>query len=182
MIKLSQNYTSQAYEPVDDRDTQSCEPNFVIVTSCAYLYKERGGDEYSGEFDFKNKVAPTFMVYAKDDTSHVGGGIAYERALKAAGGKTKILLYEKGGHDLKGIKWFPKCQQWLTEIGINIRQPKATQPAAAVSDSADRPKPNIVHILTDDFGWQDPVCFDLDGKTPFETPRCSACETVKTFW
>ncbi len=33
------------------------------------------------------------------------------------------------------------------------------------------PKPNIVHILTDDFGWQDPVCFDVDGDTPFETPN-----------
>jgi arylsulfatase A-like enzyme len=28
-----------------------------------------------------------------------------------------------------------------------------------------------VHILTDDFGWQDPVCFDVDGETPFETPN-----------
>ena len=34
-----------------------------------------------------------------------------------------------------------------------------------------KPKPNIVHILADDFGWQDPVCFDIDGKTPFETPN-----------
>ena len=33
------------------------------------------------------------------------------------------------------------------------------------------PKPNIVHILTDDLGWQDPVCFDVDGETPFETPN-----------
>ncbi|MDF7823604.1 sulfatase [Pontiellaceae bacterium B12227] len=33
------------------------------------------------------------------------------------------------------------------------------------------PKPNIVHILTDDFGWQDPVCMDVDGDTPYETPN-----------
>ncbi|MDF7800158.1 sulfatase-like hydrolase/transferase [Pontiellaceae bacterium B1224] len=33
------------------------------------------------------------------------------------------------------------------------------------------PKPNIVHILTDDFGWQDPVCMDVDGVTPYETPN-----------
>ena len=37
--------------------------------------------------------------------------------------------------------------------------------------ASSAPKPNIVHILTDDFGWQDPVCFDLDGDTPFETPN-----------
>ncbi len=40
-----------------------------------------------------------------------------------------------------------------------------------LADNSDAPKPNIVHILTDDLGWQDPVCFDVDGKTPFETPH-----------
>ncbi|EMI43498.1 N-acetylgalactosamine 6-sulfate sulfatase (GALNS) [Rhodopirellula sp. SWK7] len=37
--------------------------------------------------------------------------------------------------------------------------------------TANPPQPNIVHILTDDFGWQDPVCFDVDGDTPYETPN-----------
>ncbi|EMI52031.1 N-acetylgalactosamine 6-sulfate sulfatase (GALNS) [Rhodopirellula sallentina SM41] len=41
----------------------------------------------------------------------------------------------------------------------------------ATVTSAAPPKPNIVHILTDDLGWQDPVCFDVDGETPFETPN-----------
>jgi arylsulfatase A-like enzyme len=39
------------------------------------------------------------------------------------------------------------------------------------------PKPNIVHILVDDFGWQDPVCFDVDGDTPFETPNIDRLAT-----
>ena len=46
-----------------------------------------------------------------------------------------------------------------------------TAKTAIAEDSQARPKPNIVHILTDDFGWQDPVCFDVDGDTPFETPN-----------
>ncbi|MFG0287322.1 MAG: sulfatase [Rhodopirellula sp. JB044] len=51
---------------------------------------------------------------------------------------------------------------WLGLICLSL-------PAAVTS--AAPPKPNIVHILTDDFGWQDPVCFDVDGETPFETPN-----------
>ncbi|MDQ8195637.1 sulfatase [Coraliomargarita sp. SDUM461004] len=46
----------------------------------------------------------------------------------------------------------------------------AAEGRAALGGS-ERPKPNIVHILTDDFGWQDPVCMDVDGETPFETPN-----------
>ena len=41
----------------------------------------------------------------------------------------------------------------------------------SLAEDDNPPKPNIVHILTDDLGWQDPVCFDVDGKTPFETPH-----------
>ncbi|MDF7823601.1 sulfatase [Pontiellaceae bacterium B12227] len=33
------------------------------------------------------------------------------------------------------------------------------------------PQPNIVHILVDDLGWQDIVCFDVDGETWLETPN-----------
>ncbi|MBB3208852.1 arylsulfatase A-like enzyme [Rhodopirellula rubra] len=51
---------------------------------------------------------------------------------------------------------------WLGLICLGL-------PAAVIL--ATPPKPNIVHILTDDFGWQDPVCFDVDGDTPFETPN-----------
>ena len=50
--------------------------------------------------------------------------------------------------------------------------------------AASRPaKPNIVLILTDDFGWQDVKCYDVDKPSPMETPNIDALATkgVK-FW
>ncbi|NND99334.1 MAG: sulfatase [Pirellulaceae bacterium] len=49
---------------------------------------------------------------------------------------------------------------------------------------AERPgKPNVVMILSDDLGWQDVGCYDIDEPCPFETPHIDrlASEGVK-FW
>mgnify|MGYP002010050839 CR=1 FL=1 len=50
--------------------------------------------------------------------------------------------------------------------------------------SNDRPtKPNVVLILTDDLGWQDVKCYDIDEPSPMETPHIDslAKQGVK-FW
>jgi uncharacterized sulfatase len=45
----------------------------------------------------------------------------------------------------------------------------------AVNAGAERPaKPNIVLILTDDLGWQDVKCYDIDEPSVMETPNIDA--------
>ena len=50
--------------------------------------------------------------------------------------------------------------------------------------AAERPaKPNIIMILTDDLGWQDVGCYDIDEPTPMETPNIDALATKGVqFW
>ncbi|MDB9741406.1 sulfatase [Akkermansiaceae bacterium] len=52
-----------------------------------------------------------------------------------------------------------------------------------VINSGRPEKPNIVLILTDDLGWQDVKCYDVDKPTPMETPNIDklAAKGVK-FW
>jgi acetyl esterase/lipase len=118
VARLSHNYTTSAYSAIDEVDKQSCEPAFVILTSAAYLFKDKKGPDLAEEFHMKNKVAPTFLVYAKDDKAFFAGGVAYEKKLKSSGGSTQIMISQKGGHGLTGVNWYPECRGWLNKIGI----------------------------------------------------------------
>ena len=50
--------------------------------------------------------------------------------------------------------------------------------------SNERPaKPNVVLILTDDLGWQDVKCYDIDEPSPMETPHIdSLAKRGVKFW
>ncbi|MFC5051853.1 sialate O-acetylesterase [Rubritalea spongiae] len=118
--RLSQNYTESAYAPIDQADSQSCEPQFVLLRSAAYLAKKNKGSTIAEEFHFNNKVPPTLLLYSKDDHNFVKGGIAYAEALEEASFPVKLLLYEKGGHSMQGVNWHSDAQSWIDTLGLDL--------------------------------------------------------------
>jgi len=121
VARLSKHHGAAAYPAFDPADERSCEPNFVIVTSGAYFATERGGSDLAEEFRVQGQTAPTLLIYAKDDKSFIDGGLAYEKALKASGSSVRLLLFEEGGHGLRGVNWHPECREWLDELGIDLK-------------------------------------------------------------
>ena len=117
--RLTQNYDQKVYEPIDEADTQRCEPNFAVLQCAAYFHGRPLGTKLDAKlFHMRNRVAPTFLTYAKDD-KFCAGGMDYAEALKAAGGTIQLKLYEKGGHGMRGCDWFPVAVEWMKEQKIS---------------------------------------------------------------
>lgn len=54
---------------------------------------------------------------------------------------------------------------------------------AAFAEQGRPDRPNVVLLLTDDLGWQDVKCYDIDEPSPFETPNIdSLAEKGVMFW
>ena len=116
--RLTQNYDQKAYQPIDEADRLSCEPNFALLQCAAYFQGQKLDKDFDAElFHMKHKVAPTFLTYSKDDKFCVGGK-AYAKKLNEAGGTIHLELFEKGGHGMGGCDWFTPMSQWLKKQQI----------------------------------------------------------------
>ena len=116
--RLTQNYDEKVYEPMDDADKESCEPDFAILQCAAYFQGLKMDKEFDAAlFPMNIKVAPTFLAYAKDD-KFCKGGEEYAKRLTDAGGSIELKLFEKGGHGMRGCDWFTPMSQWLKEQNI----------------------------------------------------------------
>ena len=111
--RLTQNYAQKSYEPIDAADKLSCEPQFAVLQCAAYFQGRAMDKDFDAElFHMKNKTAPTFLTYSKDD-KFCKGGVEYAKRLTVAGGSIELKLFEKGGHGMKGCDWFTPMAQWL---------------------------------------------------------------------
>ena len=123
-------------------------------------FTEEDANEMSCELNVNAQTPPTFLMHAKDDGGVLPeNSIVMHEALKQHGVATELKLYEKGGHGFglgragtDSIQWSDACIDWLSQLNA-------------------KPKPNIVHIMIDDLGWQDIASHKIDGKPVYETPH-----------
>ena len=113
--RLMNNFDQNAYDPIDEIDKESAEPNFAILQCSAYFNGIPRGEALDQTyFHLKHKVAPTFLTYAKDDI-HYPGGQNYTDAMKKAGYPIHLKTFEKGGHGMKNCDWFSEATAWMKE-------------------------------------------------------------------
>lgn len=136
------HYNDKVYDPVDDADTFSARPNFMIllypVISMENGITHQGsrknliGDTpsrdlvefYSNELHITQETPPTFIVHATDDTVvPVENSIAFYRGLVDAGVPAEIHMFLKGGHgfglarSITGTSLWPGlCEEWLKMV------------------------------------------------------------------
>ena len=66
-------------------------------------------------------------------------------------------------------------KSYLAHVFFGVAIATTLLATSAAADEPLRPaKPNIVLILTDDLGWQDVKCYDIDEPSPVETPNLDA--------
>jgi len=63
----------------------------------------------------------------------------------------------------------PRGFAWIKLLGVIVII--AVCPMVASAEGGRPAKPNVVLLLTDDLGWQDVKCYDIDAPSPFETPH-----------
>lgn len=116
--RLTQNTDQKVYEPIDEADEVSCEPDFAVLQCAAYFQGIKMDKEFDAElFPMNIPVAPTYLTYSKDD-KFCKGGVEYAKRLLEAGGSIELKLFEKGGHGMQGCDWFPLAEKWLKEQGL----------------------------------------------------------------
>ncbi|MBN2589523.1 MAG: alpha/beta hydrolase [Sedimentisphaerales bacterium] len=122
--RASGEYATNSYEPVDDKDTLSCKPDFAILMYPAYLYDGRNGLREDVKVSSQNPR--TFIVQTQDDSIGVENSIYYYNALKNVGIQTELHIFPTGGHgygmepgENHTVSQWPKlCEKWLKQIGI----------------------------------------------------------------
>lgn len=121
------NFSQRSYEPIDDVDRVSCRPDFGIMAYPGYLYL-LDKQELSPTLRIVPDAPPLFFAHAADDPvkgSDPANSLMFSLALKKAGVKSELHIYDSGGHSF-GVRrdggacsgWTRACEAWLDRHGM----------------------------------------------------------------
>jgi acetyl esterase/lipase len=120
----------RAYKELDKTiDKVSCRPDFGILCYAGYL-KENNADRIHHTLSASAQAPPLFLVHTGDDpTASVEHSVVFYLALKRAGARVQLHVYDKGapefGHGFAVRKvneqvdeWRDACASWMRDLGI----------------------------------------------------------------
>lgn len=123
-------WDQMTYDPIDDADSLSCRPNFLIPIYAAYLGDKQDKTKLSDEVRVTKETPPAFMAVTWDDAMrglHAGLLLAEYRK---AGVAAECHVFSQGGHGYglrasdNAVSGWPKlCEQWLRANGY-LKPPK----------------------------------------------------------
>lgn len=120
---------NEPYTPQDEIDKMPFIPDYAALIYPAYLVTE--DLKISPEFSITEKTPPTLLIQTEDDGIRVENSLFWYKALKDAGVKAEMHLYECGGHgygieDRPGIPvsgWQVPAEKWFKLRVEKIRVP-----------------------------------------------------------
>ncbi len=126
MTTLSRDH--RAYEPLDDIDHASCQPNFTVLAYPGYILAKPGTDTLADYIQIPKDCGPVFLVHATDDDepgAQPEQSLALYRELRRVGVPVEMHIYAQGGHGF-GVRtskrpvshWTARCVDWLRHQGI----------------------------------------------------------------
>ncbi|MEM9379981.1 MAG: alpha/beta hydrolase [Planctomycetota bacterium] len=113
------------YERVDDADTLSARPDFLVPIYAAYLAHPDDPARLAPEIELTEEAPPTFMTVTLDDRTRGVDAARVLIELQSLGVECELHVFARGGHGYgmrdtgRPVHGWPKlCAAWLDELGL----------------------------------------------------------------
>lgn len=125
--RLSTNYTTRAYETVDETDKLPCRPDFAVLVYPAYLFEKdaNAAELTSPMLPVDRNTPPMFLTMAFDDRVGPENILRMGLSLKKHNVPAEVHLYPTGGHgyglranEHQATSWPKRCEQWMASSGF----------------------------------------------------------------
>jgi acetyl esterase/lipase len=127
-LMAATHFDQRKYEPVDEVDTVSCQPNFAMVAYPGYILSSPGSGQLADYIRFPAGTGPLFIVHASDDEergSQPEQSLALYAAARQEGVDVELHIYGEGKHGF-GVRdnglpvtgWRDVFVGWMRKRGV----------------------------------------------------------------
>lgn len=124
-VMAGTHWKEKSYQPIDEIDTISCRPDFLIPIYPAYLGDKSRPGKLDPTVHVTKETPPTFIAITHDDADRAIYAALLYAELKKAGVQGELHIYSQGGHGY-GLRpsddpvhtWPQRCAEWMKTAGL----------------------------------------------------------------